>query len=146
MRIFKSCIIFVALLLGLPVFAVTLPSTSYQSSSYGSSYSSGVYDLTSTGVSLPKSSFSMLGDGGSGWGDYCTGKYPSSQQLQQCFDCCESLYEECEDGEASCEESRLSCVNSCGRSVPLGSGLCMLLMALCYGGARVATSNISKGK
>lgn len=115
------------------VFAVTLPTSSYNSfESYGTtevvSFSLGI------GTTFLNSSAAPIDDARAG---SCYVDKQDPAIIQKCEDCCIGLaYLPCLDAGGSadeCGQANLDCINSClGHSLPLGTPLLLLPFALVY--------------
>lgn len=141
-KMIKCCALLVAMACVNVSYAVTLPTTSYNPSYQTLGDEPSYSGMTLNSPSFSSSKFSMFG---SSWGDECgAGTAP----LDVCTTCCANkLAEVCPDP-SQCDPEYVdmytSCANDCGRSLPLGSGLSMIIMALCYGGVRAVISNRKK--
>lgn len=114
------------------VFAVTLPTSSYNSFESYSTTEVVSFSL-GTGTSF-LSSASPIDDARAG-SCYANKQDPNAMQI--CEDCCiGSAYLPCLDAGGSddeCGQANLNCINSCmGHSLPLGTPLLLLPFALVY--------------
>lgn len=130
MKRLKFLIVVVAAFAAHGVWAVTLPTTSYNEYS---SYVTTTEEYSVGGVSLPSSSFLQLGAIPY---DDCT----AMSTFQACEQCCSQKVRDCYNDmsitdKSECNTLSTECNNSCGRSLPLDAPLWFMIALAAVGAA-----------
>lgn len=135
MRKLKFIILSLTVLTVEGVWAVQLPSTSYDPYSSGNGGYEASYSDAVSGVSLPSKPFLQLGS-------YDFDCSTQSSSFKECTDCCRDAvmdcYKECgtdQDCKSKCDSENLACANECGRSLPLSAPLWFALLLPLLAGA-----------
>ena len=108
--------------------AITLPTTSYQSSYLGSEGASeGI--MLGSGTTYTQV---YLSASNTDYADACYGAF--SDDEDSCIECCENYEDACPAGDLDCYDKVRICKTTCheGPSLPLGSPLLLLPFALVY--------------
>ena len=108
--------------------AITLPTTSYQSSYLGAEGATeGI--MLGTGTKYTQV---YLTSGTTDYADACYGRFPDDED--SCIECCEDYEDACPAGDLDCYDKVRICKTTCheGPSLPLGSPLMLLPFIAVY--------------